>query len=97
MTRKPPYRHKVRPHYRDGKWIDSYKRGEGEEPKSSPKMRGGGRRVGSVYQVVFLFPDGSTEQYNHSGTATGALKAALGDIQRPMIPKRATLRMLGGK
>lgn len=95
MTRKPPYEHKVRPHYRDGKYIDTYHRGEGDAPKSQPRMQTP-RLVGSIYSVVFTFPDGSTEQYNESGTATGALKAALGSIQRPMNPKRATLTMIGG-
>jgi len=96
MPRKSPYEHKVGGHYRNGKWVETYKRGEGDEPKSTPKMPRGRSRVGSTYQVFFTFPDGSTEQYNETGTATGALKAALGMIQRPMIPKRATLRMLGG-
>lgn len=98
MDRKSPYEHPVVGHYRDGKWIEKYTRGRGKAPtkNKSSRSKSMSSGVGSVYNVLFLFPDGSTESYNRRGTATSALKAAVGDIQRPMIPKQATLTMIGG-
>jgi hypothetical protein len=97
MDRKSPYEHPVSGHYRNGKWIDKYTRGEGKAPgKNKSRAKSVSKGVGSVYNVLFTFPDGGTESYNHRGTATSALKAAIGDIQRPMVPKRATLTMIGG-
>lgn len=98
MGRKSPYEHDVDGHYREGKWIETYTRGNGKAPKKSKlgRSKSMSSGVGSVYNIVFTFPDGSTESYNHRGTATSALKAAMGDIQRPMVPKRATLTMIGG-
>ena len=95
-TRKSPYEHKVGPHYREGKYIETYHRGNGEAPQRSVSVRSVNRGGGSIYNVVFTFPDGGTESYNVSGTATGALKAAIGKIQRPVLPKRAYLTLLGG-
>jgi len=95
--RKSPYEHKVGPHYREGKYIETYHRGDGDAPKHKVSVRaisGGG---GSMYSVSFRFPDGSTESYNKAGSATAALKAALGMIQRPMLPKQANLTLIGGK
>jgi len=96
MDRKPPYKHPVTGHYREGKYIDNYTRGHGNRPHEQRAARVS-VRGGSVYNVVFLFPDGSTESYNGGGTATGALKEALGKIQRAMIPKQATLTRVGGR
>lgn len=91
MDRKSPVKHPVSGHYRGGKWIDKYTRGQGEKPRSTRKSR---RRSGTTYNVTFIFPDGSTETYNAQGTATGALRDAISNIQRPMIPERAILRRL---
>ena len=96
MTRKSPFEHKVGPHYREGKYIETYHRGDGDAPKRSVPVRSVSRGGGSVYNVLFTFPDGGSESYNAPGTATGALKNALSMIQRAMLPKRATLTLLGG-
>ena len=96
MDRKPPYKHPVSGHYREGKFIENYTRGQGGKPRS-PRAPRVSVRGGSVYHVVFSFPDGSTESYNGGGTATGALKEAVSKIQRPMLPKQATLTRVGGK
>ena len=96
MTRKSPFEHKVGPHYREGKYIETYHRGNGDAPQRSVPVRSVSRGGGSIYNVLFTFPDGGSESYNVSGTATGALKNALNMIQRAMLPKRATLTLLGG-
>jgi len=96
MVRKSPYKHPVSGHYRDGKFIENYERGKGNKP-TQPRGVKPRTRAGVEYNVVFSFPDGSTESYNTGGTATGALKSAVGMIQQPMIPKRATLTLIGGK
>lgn len=88
MNRKPPFKHPVTGHYRDGKWISRYTRGHGNKPVSRRHRS----KPDTVYNITFTFPDGSTETYNHNGTATGALRDAVGDIQRPMLPIRAVLR-----
>ena len=93
MNRKPPYKHPVTGHYREGKWIDKYTRGQGNKPRNPARNR---YTPGTGYNITFIFPDGSTETYNATGSATSALKEAVGDIQRPMIPVRAILRRLGG-
>jgi len=38
MTRKPPIRHKVRPHTREGKRISGFKRGKGQSKKRTSKV-----------------------------------------------------------
>ena len=93
MRRKTPFKHPVSGHYRSGKWIDKYQRGQGKASKGVSHRRS---KVTTGYSITFTFPDGSTETYKHSGTATGALRAAISDIQRPMFPKRAVLRRLQG-
>ena len=95
MTRKSPYEHKVRGHYRDGKFIENFDRGTGPKPEQRTKPRPLKRsNPGSGYNVTFMFPSGSSETYNTGGTATGALKAATSKIQRPEMPKSATLRRI---
>jgi len=98
MRRKSPIKHDVSDHYRDGKWVEHYERGHGDRPeferRHTPTVS---PRGSSVYNVVFTFPDGSTESYNGGGSATGALKEAIGRIQRPVLPRRAALTLVGGK
>ena len=92
--RKSPYRHPVTGHYRDGKWVENYKRGEGEKPKIPSRIvkpRGGGK---PGFNVSFFFPDGR-ETYDVGGrTLTGALREAIPLIQRPLVPTHAQIRRL---
>ena len=104
MTRKSPYEHKVKGHYREGKFIENFDRGTGKKPKfvlkprtrdkPTGQFRKGSKRgnIGPGYNVTFMFPSGGSESYNTGGTATGALKDAVSRIQRPEMPKSATLR-----
>jgi len=95
MTRKSPYEHKVKGHYRDGKFVEVFDRGTGPKPEQRTVPRAMRRsRPGTGYNVTFIFPGGGSESYNTGGTATGALKAAVSKIQRPELPKSATLRMI---
>ena len=95
MTRKSPYEHKVKGHYREGKFIEHFDRGKGPKPKQRSYPRPLKRsNPGTGYNVTFMFPSGSSESYITGGTATGALKAAVSKIQRPELPKSATLRMI---
>ena len=95
MTRKSPYEHKVKGHYREGKFIEHFDRGKGSKPEQRTKPRPLKRsNPGTGYNVTFSFPSGSSETYNTGGTATGALKAATSKIQRPEMPKSATLRRI---
>lgn len=92
MDRKPPYKHPVRGHIRGGKYVEHYERGKGHpREKNMGKVKPRGR---STYQVVFMFPSGGREQYNASGTASGALRSALASIQRGEVPVKAILRRL---
>jgi len=95
LTRKSPYEHKVKGHYRDGKFIEHFDRGKGPKPEQRTKPRPM-RKSNPVtgYNVTFMFPSGASETYNTGGTATGALKAATSKIQRPEMPKSAILRMI---
>jgi hypothetical protein len=94
-SRKKPYRHPVSGHYRNGKYIDNYERGHGEKPKAptrsvNPQGRGGN----PGFNVTFYFPDGR-ETYNvGGGTLTGALREAIPQIQRPVVPTHAQIRRI---
>lgn len=95
MTRKSPYVHKVHGHYRDGRFVETFDRGDGPKPEQRIKPRAMKRsNPGSGYNVTFMFTGGESESYNTVGTATSALKAAISRIQRAKIPKSATLRRI---
>ena len=94
MNRKPPYRHPVSGHYREGKWVENYERGKGKKPTNpvNPGNPQGGGKAG--FNVSFFFPDGR-ETYNvGGGTLTGALREAIKLIQRPVVPSHAQIRRL---
>jgi len=92
MTRLSPVKHDVGSYTRtDGKRVEKYKRGSRDKPKVKPRPMKRSNK-GTDYNVAFMFPSGGSENYNTSGTATGALKAAVSRIQRPELPKSATLR-----
>ena len=94
MPRKSPIRHDVSGHYRDGKYIDHYERGEGERPKTPHKVGRQPRGGNPDFNVSFFFPDGR-ETYNvGGGTLTGALREAIKRIQRPLVPTHAQIRRL---
>lgn len=89
--RKTPYRHEVSPHIRAGKPIGSYERGKGKKPNQSntaPRVVG---KSGSSY-IVTLSGGGVSETYRCSGSPVSALKEAVGKIQKPFVPTKATLR-----
>ena len=92
--RKSPYEHDVGGHYREGKYIDKYKRGKGNKPRAlskTVKSRSGGK---PGFSVTFFFP-GGRETYNVGGrTLTGAMREAIPLIQRPVVPTHAQIRRL---
>ena len=96
MTRLSPVKHEVGSYTSsDGKRVETYKRGSRDKPKTKVKPRPLKRsNKGTGYNVTFMFPSGSSETYNTGGTATGALKSAVSRIQRPEMPKSATLRLI---
>lgn len=94
MARKSPYRHDVSGYRRyDGVQVTQYQRGKGSKPREMRTTRIP-HNSGTKYSITFRFPDGETETYNASGTLTNAVREALSMIQRPMVPKSLTWRML---
>jgi len=96
MTRLSPVKHDVGSYTRsDGKRVEEYERGSRKKPNAKVKPRPLKRsNPGTGYNVTFMFPSGSSETYNTGGTATGALNSAVSLIQRPELPKSATLRRI---
>lgn len=93
-SRKSPYLHPVTGHYRDGKWIEDYKRGHGDKPKAPSRVVKSRRGRGGKPGFNVSFPE-IGENYNvGGGTLTGAIREAITRIQRPVVPTHARIRRL---
>ena len=105
MTRKTAYKHDVGSYTRsDGKRVDTYKRGSRDKPKfvlaprrrdkSTGEFRKKTKRSGKIYDLKFKLADGSNENYQGSGTSSGAIKQGITKIQSPSIPIRVNWEMI---
>lgn len=93
MTRKSPYRHPVSGHYREGKFVDHYMRGEGKKPSGKLPQN----RVKPVpkkkYKVTVYYPGADREaQEVDAGNLTEAVAA--GTSQAKELPKRVKLKQV---
>ena len=105
MTRKTAYKHDVGSYTRsDGKRVDTYERGKGDKPKfvlaprrrdkSTGEFRKKTKHKGKIYNLKFKLADGSNENYQGSGTLSGAIKQGITKIQSPSIPIRVNWEMI---
>ena len=93
MTRKTPYRHPVKGHYRQEKWIEHFERGKGDKPSQSKAVKSLSRKKGLQVNVSYFFPDGPRETYNVAASnPTDAIRESTPRIQQPKIPIRAQIR-----
>lgn len=94
MNRKSPYHHPVSGHYRQGKWVEKYERGEGNKPRDNAliikSLKG---KKGLNVNVSYYFASGPRETYNVAAqNPTDAITESIPRIQQPMIPIRAQIR-----
>ena len=93
--RRSPIAHKVSGHYREGQFIDTYKRGKGKRPKPARRRKPSSRTVVSSgnYNTTILHQDGEREEYDISTTSyRAALQSGLNKTQKKLTPIKVTIR-----
>ena len=100
--RASPIKHDVRGHFRRGKFIETFERGEGERKKKAAarKRRLKEKRVipkkikskDGLFYRISLSGQGKTETYNGAGSPVSSIKQVVKKLQRPIVPTRAVLR-----
>ena len=91
MPRKPPYRHPVRSHNRNGVRVKRYKRGKGRKSRKSSPIRG----RASGFSLTIDYPGEASEIVNVSaGTYTGAVREGFKRTAIPKLPNRVVVRRL---
>jgi len=92
--RKPPYRHPVTGHYRDGKYVSRYTRGEGDRPRREPRSRKGKPEGEAGFRTVLYYPEGRETYKVRAGNYTEAVASGVGQAERGGLPKRVRVRRL---
>ncbi len=99
--RSTPIKHKVGGHFRGGKFIETYDRGEGERKKKAARKRrlkekrATPKKIKSkdgLFYTISLSGQGKTETYNGAGSPVSSIKQVVKKLQRPIVPTRAVLR-----
>jgi len=90
--RKSPIEHKVSSHYREGKWIDHYIRGEGKRSTHNP-----GRGVSKMasdnrFSVTLYYPEGPETHPVTAGNYTEAVMQGFDQAEGGEMPGRVRLR-----
>ena len=92
--RKSPIEHKVSSHYREGKHIGRYTRGEGSRPRGSPGRVSKAVGGDGSFRAVLYYPDGREAYTVKAGGYTEAVASGVGQAERGGLPKRVRVKRL---
>jgi hypothetical protein len=92
--RKSPIEHKVSSHYREGKHIDRYTRGEGSRPRGGSLRRMAKAADDGSFKAVLYYPDGREAYTVEAGNYVEAVASGVGQAERGGLPKRVRVRRI---
>ena len=92
MTRKTPYEHPVRDYVRrDGKRVETYRRGTGSKPRPRVRKKTSAREA--AYSVTLYYASGSETHPIQSDSLYGASYKGLQSLEAAEIPRKMRIKV----